>query len=1003
MLVVAAVLGGILLALVGLAFTSPVQTWVARRVLASHPEWGISVGRVEAGWNHVRLSGCVVHYAGAVLTLPALEASLPLGEAALHHRVAVSQLVARGWTLDLAKYHGPEMPVRSATAIAAPASFSLITTAHAAEPTPPVHTVFQGIFRQLQVPFDLTLDGMSLEGGILLPATATEPAVRIRAELVGGGVGPGREGTFNLASRFDISGAGTLVRAMEVRGVVKAVMDTPHSFSKLSAQLDSQARGPAFPQGVQLTADLSAARVPGGESYALTVQSVGKRLLDVQASYPEDSSRLGGVWRMDMRDTDVAPFTLGLRLPTFEAVGSGMFEADTGFEAIHTAGRIKSSASHLEILRPELADVGPLTVFSEFDLTQSKGTTRLDRLSLTINGAQPVMKVDALQSFEFNLGTGELKVADPQADLLAIDLQGVPVAWSRPFLPDWELQGGSLTGRLTASARDGGLVLRSTEPLKLGQTVLTHQGRTCTTPLVGSLQVAADYTPLGWQINVPELALGSAARTWLHLAVKAGQLARSGQPMKATGQLSLNLPDLLHQPGLDVAAPLQAGKLQLDFSANLGEQKEFQADLKVTGSRGPEAVTLPDIACNARATLHPSGRLEFSLPLAFSRSAPPRASDVTLSGSLEPVVTGYRLKGQLAGKDVYLEDLQLLAGLAGARGDGTETISTPTAAGRDEQPFWQGIAGTLAIAFRQLHYGDEFTVHDAAGSIQIDGGTMKIDQIKAGVGEKGSLKADADVSFRASDQRPYALKADVAVADFDPGPLFKAVDPTTLPQVEGKFDIQTQLSADGRNVDDLMSRARGDLHLTSNGGVFRLLSTHVSTKVEAVGKVAAIGAFLGNMASALRPGKKASEFANNAQAVAELTDTLSAIQYDQLNVDLVRDDALNTDLKNFALTAPEIRLVGGGKLTATPGVSLLRQPLAMEFTMKARGRTGEVLRYLRVLGDQTDALGYNDCTLPLKIGGTLADPDKSEIETALAQLAVERSGAGDLFNKLLGK
>jgi hypothetical protein len=59
------------------------------------------------------------------------------------------------------------------------------------------------------------------------------------------------------------------------------------------------------------------------------------------------------------------------------------------------------------------------------------------------------------------------------------------------------------------------------------------------------------------------------------------------------------------------------------------------------------------------------------------------------------------------------------------------------------------------------------------------------------------------------------------------------------------------------------------------------------------------------------------------------------------------------------------------------------------------------------LETQADELGYLACTLPLKIGGTLGKPDTSELNKALATLALEKGGASDkasdLLNKFFGK
>ena len=72
LLVGAVVIAGLLLAAVGVACSSKFQTWAARRVLAGQPGIDVSVGRVAAGWNQLRLDEVRAVQDGAVLTLPAV-------------------------------------------------------------------------------------------------------------------------------------------------------------------------------------------------------------------------------------------------------------------------------------------------------------------------------------------------------------------------------------------------------------------------------------------------------------------------------------------------------------------------------------------------------------------------------------------------------------------------------------------------------------------------------------------------------------------------------------------------------------------------------------------------------------------------------------------------------------------------------------------------------------------------------------------------------------------
>ena len=68
-----------------------------------------------------------------------------------------------------------------------------------------------------------------------------------------------------------------------------------------------------------------------------------------------------------------------------------------------------------------------------------------------------------------------------------------------------------------------------------------------------------------------------------------------------------------------------------------------------------------------------------------------------------------------------------------------------------------------------------------------------------------------------------------------------------------------------------------------------------------------------------------------------------------------RDAALNTTLRDFSLIAPEMRLTGRGTALHKPGASLLDDPLAIEFKLRARGRQGALLKYLGAIEPQPSA------------------------------------------------
>src|SRR5471032_940931 len=81
-----------LLALAGAALNPVLQTWAARRWLAGHPQWHVSVDRVAVELGRWRVRNLRLERGGAVLTVPSLEAEMPAVAAVLRGRYRIREL-----------------------------------------------------------------------------------------------------------------------------------------------------------------------------------------------------------------------------------------------------------------------------------------------------------------------------------------------------------------------------------------------------------------------------------------------------------------------------------------------------------------------------------------------------------------------------------------------------------------------------------------------------------------------------------------------------------------------------------------------------------------------------------------------------------------------------------------------------------------------------------------------------------------------------------------------
>ena len=984
--------GGVLLLAAGvIAFTSSFQTWAGRRFIASQPGMKAEVGRISAGLNRIELKALQFREGGAVLTVPAVVIDVPVVAAGWSKEVLVSRFVAKGWSLDLSKVgQVSDLPYGSSAT-------GLVSANSNVRPVSAAAQAFAGVFAQLALPFDISIDGVDLEGEVILP----ESRGRVRVTVKGGGLGAAREGKFDLTALGALTGAE--VKTLEVRGTVMAAMDTPRTFTRFATRLDAAAIGVAFPAGVKLHADLSAARAATGESYAVAVVTEGQEILGVTAEFSRSAAKLDGMWKLNVRDSDVTPFAFGKPLPVFALTGQGRFDADAGFAGLHAAGRLNVTADRLHLVKPELGAMGELRVSADFDLAGRGGAIAVEKLEVTMAGRRPVATLRALQAFEFRPATRELSATAPARDVFGLVLHGVPVAWLNPFFAPVEVSGGHVRGEFAASPRNGGMTLRSLVPLGVDELSIARPGQKLIERVDLSLSTTIDYTPQGWQAEILDGAVRRDGAALLSLEARAGQLAGKDQPIKATGRLLAQVARWAAQPLAAGSLALTGGEALINFTTSIAAKTELQAavgvkNLVATGEG--EAVKLPALTLDLRADVGADGRIAFSAPLVIERDG--RKSDLTATGTIDPEKEKSRgIDAQLSGAQVVVDDALIFGAALTAPRPGSDVAGVTGAA-----PPWAGLHGSVALRLDQVIWSEAFRVTQVRGRLRLDAGTVKLEGLQAGVGSGGRANAKGALTFNATAPQPYAAQIDVAVKEFDPGPLLRALNGNQPPAVEGKFDAKSTLSAAATRLSLLADHATGEFQVSSRGGVFRGFPVAVNTTAETPGRIASILASAGSVFGGLTGKKDAAEIAGRPEAVAELVRGWNPIPFDQLSVIVTRDETLITSLKNFTLISPELRLAGTGTAVHQPGGRPLDAALTMDFNLRARGRQGELLKYLGVLETQPDDLGYVGCTVPLRVKGTPGRPDAGELNTKLAALALEKGGladrAAELFNKLRG-
>jgi hypothetical protein len=935
---------------VALAFTPSVQTWAAKKFAPATPELSVGIGRVNAGLNSTHLENIRVVQPGLVLTLPSAEIDVDVLDAA-GGQVAVKRLVAKGWILDLAAPGVRPDPAAKPPATAA-------------------REAFDGIFKLIQLPVDLSVDGVDLAGEIILADGG-----RAQVTITGGGLAANKEGTFTLGADVKTPDAGVTTRS-----VVLARMNSPRTFDRFSLTTDATVKSPQAPQGATGTLALNATTNGDTESYTVALRSGARELLQAAVTLPPGSAPLTGTWTLDATRADAVPFALGQPLPDFIAKGQGTFTADRTFTAIKAAGALDASLDKLSTLQPEFAALGRLTLAAAFDVATQGDTVNLQKLDVRVAGAKPVLTIAALQVVSFNTATSAVTATDPATDLVRITLDGLPLAWAKPFLGDLALTGDDVRGAFTATARDGGFAVRPAAPITLTNLSVAQAGRPLVQALDVSLTAQADYSPKGFTAEVTNLSARSAGAAILTLTAKAAQPSGDKQPLTATGTYEVNLPAALAQPAASGSASLKEGVARGDFSASVADITTASLTLQLAKLVALDGTALPAVALTARADIDAAGRIKTDAPLVITQGA--RRSDLTLAAAVTPSGKNTDIQAKLTSESLHIPDLQLFAALAPAPAPASTpkppAAKTPPAPAPVE-PLWAGVTGELLLSLKSVAYSKDIVVNDVEGAVKITPAALTLQTLQAALKTGGNLKAGGGLSFDAKEAKPYALQADVALTAVEPAPILRALSPGKPSPVEGKFDLTTQLTGRAADPSAFDEAVVGDITLASEGGTLKALNVKTSAAADNMGKAAAVAGFLGQLAGS----ESTMKYADRARAAADVTKQLGSLQFDRLNLVMARDEKNNLGIKDLSLLSPLIRLAGSGTITYQPGVPLLQQPLLLSLQLAAKGKLGDDLRTLKLIEGTADDGGYAALVEKLTFDGSLQAVGTSQLSNLI--------------------
>ena len=474
-----------------LAFLPGVQRWALLRAAERQPGLQLQVAAVSVGWHEVTVRGVALQHAGLKIKFDKLTADYSLGHILWRRRLEVHQLLVAGLLVDGRQ---PAAPSTSFAAVIAPLGAP-------------------SLLAQWRLPGEFILDEVVIEGRILLPGAA---AVEADFKLSGGQFAPGSTGVLQLKAVLKNATPSARVGGLHAQVNLQATQGPGPYFTQISATALVDALGKNISEKSQLKLSVDLGQTSAGEKYSLRVDTlvggVPENILALSAALPLGTQDYAGQWSLKARTVQVEPFFLGGALPDFTANGDGRFVFNLGRTALGLQGKLQIDVNRLEALNSGWRDLGAVSLVTQFDLTGAEGMVRLNQLDIRLNGARPMLELQAKRAAQLNFKDQHLQVGptDP-GDLLDLNIIGLPIAWLSPFVPQFKLTGGLITGRLTAVVDHQRLRLRVVQPLRLASLTIAHGGQPWLEQAEVSLQAEALLTAQELAVQLSELTMQTAA------------------------------------------------------------------------------------------------------------------------------------------------------------------------------------------------------------------------------------------------------------------------------------------------------------------------------------------------------------------------------------------------------------------------------------------------------------------------------------------------------------
>jgi hypothetical protein len=974
----------------------------------------------KAGFSSVTIEKLAIEKDGMIVGLDALTLKYSLWDYVFGKEVRVEDLTVSGLVVNT---RGPSIPMGPGPVIpqaSGPSEVSPGTVAEKRaeaqqaeakqakrEKAEPVELEpFKGIFAHGALPFKLYVGSVNIEAQALLPNAQT-----VNATVTGGGIEPGTSGALNVDVAFEDGTPAAQLQRGELTGKLTLTQNEDAALTRILLEIEVAGDGTAVPDApkLALTADL-AQQADKTETYKITMAEAAQpdaRLVNLDATFEPSGNQLKGTLTLAANDGQVAALVPQEKLPVFTLDGNLDFDLATTSGDGTVQGKFRLVLDQLARLRAELAGLGQVTLTADLEAAGADQVVTLQRAEAGLASANQgqLLVLEMLKPLSVKCSE-DAEMPELTGELVRLTLNALPLSLVDPWLKGIQLSGQPLSAQVVVSGEgDGAYHIALPQGLTVADLSVTKDGQ----PLLDTLTIAVQpdvvYSPEKATVALTGLKLSQRGVPFAQgdVHIKADPSADDPEASLQT-TLSGDLAQLLKQPALVRFNNVATGTFEVTAQAELDEGKgTFDANVALKNLLVREPMKqVSQLKLDAKGSFEGASKLELTAPLVLKTAE--GDTDLTLKAELEKQGAVQNFDVTLTGSQLDLDGVQLLAAAfknptaaatapppaasapattatrpasttqsASRTGTASAAATSSAAAQADTVPFWNGFAGKASAQIGKI-YAQKYRLDDASLQLTLTQDRLTVDPLAATFAG-APLKADTLITFTPG-ASPYDLKSNLSFSQFDVGKFLVQEAPGTTPPLTGMFDVTGTATGTGPTMPALMQKVQGKFNLTGTSGSLRVLA---AAGQEGAGSALSLG--LG-IASMFQKNQR-----TGVQTAQKLIQVLQQIDYDRFAIVADRGQNLDINLSELALTGPQIRMNGTGKVTYAAGTPIPQQTLSGQVNLAAKDDVARLFSDLRMLSASTpDADGFYEAfSFPLK--GTLAKPDFSELNQKLLSAA----------------